>query len=121
MWGLLLILASGVWSPQTEALFDVCICDTDAQSYLCHTPASKYFTAASAHRVHFTLFYFSVDGLAGPEAFFSPTIGCWFGFVMGVTPFKGPLLDWSYPGFCPCESNWLVHSRNQHQMAVLEF
>ena len=49
----------GVWSPQTEALFDVRVCDTDAQSYLGHTPASvllkaeaekksKYSTTASA-------------------------------------------------------------------------
>ena len=69
----------GVWSPQSEALFDLRVCDTDAQSYLNHTPMSvllkaeaekksKYSCAATARRAHFTPLCFSVDGLAGPEA-----------------------------------------------------
>ena len=69
----------GVWAPQTEALFDVRISDTDAQSYLSHAPIvvlskaeadkkSKYCSAATARRAHFTPLCFSVDGLAGSEA-----------------------------------------------------
>ena len=69
----------GVWSPQTKVLFNVHVCDTDTQSYLGHTPAlvllkaeaekkSKYSTAATVCRAHFSPLYFSVDGLAGPKA-----------------------------------------------------
>ena len=69
----------GVWLPQAEALFDVCIVDTDAQSYLIHSPTSvlfgadidkkrKYSAAWCAHRAHFTPLCFSVDGLTGGEA-----------------------------------------------------
>ena len=69
----------GVWSPQSEALFDIRVTDTDAQSYLGHAPESvlfqaetekkqKYSAAASARRAHFTPLCFSVDGLAGSEA-----------------------------------------------------
>ena len=35
----------GVWLPQAEALFDVRIVDTNAQSYLTHTPKSVLFGA----------------------------------------------------------------------------
>ena len=69
----------GVWLPQSEALFDVYIVDTDAQSYLGQTPTlvllsaknekkKKYSSAAVDRRAHFTSLYFSVDGLAGVEA-----------------------------------------------------
>ena len=69
----------GVWSPQSEALFDIRVTDTDAQSYLGHAPESilfqaetekkqKYSDAAIARCVHFTPLCFLVDGLAGSEA-----------------------------------------------------
>ena len=69
----------GVWSPQSEALFDIRIIDTDAQSYLTTAPnlvlfraegekKQKYSAAATARRAHFTPLCFSVDGLAGSEA-----------------------------------------------------
>ena len=29
-----------MWSPQSEALFDLCACDVDAKSYLNHAPTS---------------------------------------------------------------------------------
>ena len=68
-----------VWSPQSEALFDIRVTDTDAQSYLGHAPESilfqaetekkqKYSDAANARHAHFTPLCFSVDGLAGSEA-----------------------------------------------------
>ena len=66
----------GVWLPQAEALFGIHIADTDAQSYLIHTPKSvffgdeiekkrKYSPACCARRAHFTPFL--VDGLTGSE------------------------------------------------------
>ena len=69
----------GVWLPQAEALFDIRVVDTDAQSYLRHAPSrvlynaevekkNKYADACSARRAHFTPLCFSVDGLAGTEA-----------------------------------------------------
>ena len=69
----------GVWLPQAEALFDIRIIDTDAQSYLGHSPTQvisvaedekkrKYLDAAAARRAHFTPLCFSVDGVAGSEA-----------------------------------------------------
>ena len=53
--------------------------NTDAQSYLCHTPSrvlfnaevekkNKYADTCSAQCGHFTPLCFSVDGLAGTEA-----------------------------------------------------
>ena len=58
-----------------KALFDICVVDTDAQSYLCHMPSrvlfnaekNKYVDACSSQRAHFTPLCFSVDGLAGTE------------------------------------------------------
>ena len=70
----------GVWLPQAEALFDIHVVDTDAQSYLRHAPSkvllnaevekkNKYAEACAARHAHFTpLCFFSVDGLAGSEA-----------------------------------------------------
>ena len=69
----------GVWLPQAEALFDVRVIDTDAQSYLRQPPTSvlltaeiekkrKYLDASVARRAHFTPLCFSVDGLVSPEA-----------------------------------------------------
>ena len=68
-----------VWLPQAEALFDIRVVDTDAQSYLRHAPSrvllnaevekkNKYAEACAARRAHFTPLCFSVDGLAGSEA-----------------------------------------------------
>ena len=69
----------GVSLPQAEALFDIRIIDTDAQSYLGRSPTQvisvaesekkrKYLDAAAARRAHFTPLCFSVDGVAGSEA-----------------------------------------------------
>ena len=59
----------GVWLPQAEVLFDICIIDTDTQSYLGQSPTQvlsaaenekkrKYLDAAVACRAHFTPLYF---------------------------------------------------------------
>jgi len=69
----------GVWSPQSEVLFDICITNTDAQSHLIQAPDQvlfkaevekkcKYSAAATACHDHFTLLCFSVDSLTGSEA-----------------------------------------------------
>ena len=69
----------GVWQPQAEALFDICMIDTDAQSYQSHSPQTvlasaqaekkrKYSTAFSDRRASFTPLCFSIDGLLGCEA-----------------------------------------------------
>ena len=71
----------GVWLPQTEVLFDVRVVDTDAQSYLSHTPKSvlvraeiekkrKYSAVCWACQAHFTPLCFLVDGFTGCEASF---------------------------------------------------
>ena len=69
-----------LWSPQTEALFDIRIIDTDAPSYKHHTPeavresAAKekkriYQKAVEGRRGQFTPFVVSVvDGLLHREA-----------------------------------------------------
>ena len=67
----------GVWSPQSEALFDIRVTGTDAQSYLSHAPESILFhaetekkhkySAAIARCAHFTPLCFSVDGLTASE------------------------------------------------------
>ena len=73
------LCVQGVWLPQAEALFNIRIIDTDAQSYLGQSPTQvlsaaenekkrKYLDAAVAHRAHFTPLCFLVDGVAGSEA-----------------------------------------------------
>uniref|UniRef100_A0A1X7SKP0 Reverse transcriptase domain-containing protein n=1 Tax=Amphimedon queenslandica TaxID=400682 RepID=A0A1X7SKP0_AMPQE len=68
----------GVWTAQTEALFDVRVIDTDAQSYSCQTPPAvltaaekekkrKYSAACEERRALFTPLCVSVDGLMGKE------------------------------------------------------
>ena len=58
------------------ALFDICIVDTDARSYLSHSPSAvlasaeaekkrKYCDACTERRATFTPLCFSVDGLVG--------------------------------------------------------
>ena len=69
----------GVWSSQSEALFDIRVIDTDAQPYLTTAPnlvlfraegekKQKYSTAPTARRANFTPLCFSLDGLAVSEA-----------------------------------------------------
>jgi len=61
------------------ALFDICVVDTDARSYLSHSPGAvlvsaeaekkrKYCDACTEHRATFIPLCFSVDGLVGDEA-----------------------------------------------------
>ena len=67
----------GVWMPQVEALFNVRIIDTDAQSYSKHSPREviksaekdkkdKYVEACEARSV-FTPLCCAVDGMLGKE------------------------------------------------------
>ena len=69
----------GVWVPQSEALFDIRIIDTDAWSYLDRPPLDvlsatesekkkKYHQACSDGMALFTPLCISVDGLLGREA-----------------------------------------------------
>ena len=70
----------GVWSSQSEALFDIRVTDTDAQSYLGHAPESILFGLRLRKSKSILLLLlmlvvltlpplcFSVDGLAGSEA-----------------------------------------------------
>ena len=69
----------GVWQPQTEALFDIRVVDTDAQSYTEHSveavlssaeqaKKTKFTQAAELRRAFFSPFVISVDGLMGCEA-----------------------------------------------------
>ena len=69
----------GVWLPQAEALFDVRIVDTDAQSYRGRTPKdvlkgaekekkAKYSAACEERHALFTPLCCSVDGMLGGEA-----------------------------------------------------
>ena len=68
----------GVWQPQGEVLFDVCVCvvDTDAQSYISSSAADvlvnakeeikpKYRLVAEARHASFSPFVISVDGALG--------------------------------------------------------
>ena len=69
----------GVWQPQVEALFDICVIDTDAPSYRQRSPISVldsgavekkrvYRSAVEDRRGNFTPFVLSVDGLLQREA-----------------------------------------------------
>jgi hypothetical protein len=69
----------GVWQPQGLAFFDVRVLDTDAKSYLSHTPSSviasaekekkrKYSAACSERHASFTPICLSIDGVWGSEA-----------------------------------------------------
>lgn len=69
----------GVWTPQTEALFDIRVIDTDAQSYSNMSPIDvlvnaerekkeKYGAACNKRRAIFTPLCVSVDGMMGREA-----------------------------------------------------
>ena len=71
----------GVWEPQTEALFDIRVVDTDARSYHARSPRDvlgsaevekkhKYLQACQDRRATFTLLCVSVDGMLGSEAEF---------------------------------------------------
>ena len=71
----------GVWQPQTKALFDIRVVDTDAQSYCGRTPIAvlcsaevekkrKYSLACHSHCASFTPLCVSIDGLIAPEAKF---------------------------------------------------
>ena len=69
----------GVWQRQGEALFDVHVVDTDAQSYISRSVVDvlvgaeekkkrKYRLAAEARHASFSPFVVSVDGALGKEA-----------------------------------------------------
>ena len=69
----------GVWIPQVEALFDIRVVDTDAQSYRNSSPMdilsgaekekkNKYHEACTERRALFTPLCTSVDGMLGKEA-----------------------------------------------------
>ena len=71
--------ARGVWKSQPVALFDIHVVNTDARSYLSHSPSAllvlveaekkrKYSDACTKYRATFTLLCFLVDGLVGDEA-----------------------------------------------------
>ena len=71
----------GAWEPQTEALFDIRVVDTDAQSYCADTPHDvlstangekkcKYLQACQDQWATFTPLCVSVDGILGSEAEF---------------------------------------------------
>jgi len=71
--------ARGVWEPQAMAAFDTCVIDTDARSYLSHSPGAvlasaeaekkrKYCDACTKRCATFTPLCFSVDGIIGDEA-----------------------------------------------------
>ena len=73
-----LIAAREVWKPQAMALFDICVVDTNAKSYLSHSPIAvlasaetekkKYCGACTERHTTFTSLCFSVNGLVGDEA-----------------------------------------------------
>ena len=68
----------GVWETQEEALFDIRVTDTDAKSYLTHSPNQvlaqaekdkklKYGSSCEERRAVFTPLCVSVDRLFGKE------------------------------------------------------
>ena len=68
----------GVWHPQTEALFDFRVCNTDAQSYadrsvtaildtLAKAKKAKHQQACEERRADFTPFIVSTDGVIQRE------------------------------------------------------
>ena len=70
-----------VWGPQTEALFDIRVVDTDARSYCARSPKDvlgtaegekkhKYLQACQDRRATFTPLRVSVDDMLGSEAEF---------------------------------------------------
>ena len=74
-------MCSWVWEPQTEALFDIRVVDTDARSYLARSlrdvlcsaegeKKRKYLQACQNRRATFTPLCVSVDGMLGSEAEF---------------------------------------------------
>ena len=77
----------GVWEPQTEALLDIRVVDTDARSYRARSPHDvlgsaevekkcKYLQACQDRRATFTPLCVSVDGMLGSEAeFFVKRLG----------------------------------------------
>ena len=69
----------GIWEPQTEALFDIRVVNTDARSYLARSPRDvlcsaegekkhKYLRACQNRRATFTPLCVTVDGMLGSEA-----------------------------------------------------
>jgi len=89
----------GTWEPRTEALFDIRVVDTDAQSYHAHTPHDvlstaegekkhKYLQACQDWRATFTPVCVSVDGRLGSEAEF---------FVKRMSDFLAA--KWERPSF----------------------
>eukprot|EP00923_Selenidium_pygospionis_P017780 GHVN01031242.1.p1 GENE.GHVN01031242.1~~GHVN01031242.1.p1 ORF type:complete len:519 (+),score=81.03 GHVN01031242.1:1174-2730(+) len=69
----------GVFQPQAEALFDICVVDTDAQSHVRKTPAEvlaeaakkkhdKYDEEVKKRRGKFVPFAVSVDGMLDKES-----------------------------------------------------
>ena len=77
----------GVWEPQTKALFDIRVVDTDARSYHARSPRDvlgsaevekkrKYLQACQDRHATFTPLCLSVDGMLGSEAeFFVKRLG----------------------------------------------
>ena len=75
------LCVQGVWEPQTEALFDIRVVDTDARSYRTRPPRDvlstakgekkrKYLQACQDRHATFTPLCVSVDGMLGSESEF---------------------------------------------------
>ena len=79
-----------IWQPQTEALFDIRVVDTDALPYVKRTVEAvlqtaeqekkKFLEAVQTRCETFSPFVVSVDGVLGREAINSVTFSChsWF-------------------------------------------
>ncbi len=74
----------GVWQPQSEALLDIRVVDTDTQSYVQRAVSAvlataerekkrKYTQAVEARQASFSPFVLSVDGFLAHEARFTIT------------------------------------------------